>query len=131
MKITPPVLPSAYIVSKWKTVINISLVFFQVVQSLKFQTSSKNYSELGSCPTLNTGSRPLLARGLTDGTNADASIHEETIQTSKGSILVARQGDPRKPALITYHDLGLNHKTNFLVSIILDVLQLFGLAIDY
>ena len=68
-----------------------------------------------------------MARGLTDGTNADASIHEETIQTSKGSILVARQGDPRKPALITYHDLGLNHNTNFLVSINLDVLLLFGL----
>ena len=71
-----------------------------------------------------------MARGLTDGTNADASIHEETIQTSKGSILVARQGDPRKPALITYHDLGLNHNTNFLVSINLDVLLLFGLTID-
>ena len=69
-----------------------------------------------------------MARGLTDGTNADASIHEETIQTSKGSILVARQGDPRKPALITYHDLGLNHNTNFLVSINLDVLLLFGLT---
>ena len=69
-----------------------------------------------------------MARGLTDGTNADASIHEETIQTSKGSILVARQGDPRKPALITYHDLGLNHNTNFLVSIDLIVLVLlFGL----
>ena len=69
-----------------------------------------------------------MARGLTDGTNADASIHEETIQTSKGSILVARQGDPRKPALITYHDLGLNHNTNFLVSINLDVLPVFGLT---
>ena len=69
-----------------------------------------------------------MARGLTDGTNADASIHEETIQTSKGSILVARQGDSRKPALITYHDLGLNHNTNFLVSINLDVLLLFGLT---
>ena len=69
-----------------------------------------------------------MARGLTDGTNADASIHEETIQTSKGSILVARQGDPRKPALITYHDLGLNHNTNFLVSINLYVLLLFGLT---
>ena len=69
-----------------------------------------------------------MARGLTDGTNADESIHEETIQTSKGSILVARQGDPRKPALITYHDLGLNHNTNFLVSINLDVLLLFGLT---
>ena len=85
------------------------------MQSLKFQSSSKNYAELGSCPTLNSGSRPLLARGLTDATT-DGSIHEERIPTSKGHILVARQGDVRKPALITYHDLGLNYKTNFTVS---------------
>lgn len=85
----------------------------KVVQSLKFQSSSKNYAELGSCPALNTGSRPLLARGLTDAAATDGSIHEETISTSKGPILVARQGDSRKPALITYHDLGLNYSTNF------------------
>ena len=56
-----------------------------------------------------------MARGLTDATT-DGSIHEERIPTSKGHILVARQGDVRKPALITYHDLGLNYKTNFTVS---------------
>ena len=38
---------------------------FQVVQSLK--SSSKNYSELGSCPSLNSGRRPLLTRTIGGG----------------------------------------------------------------
>jgi len=84
----------------------------QVVQSLKFQASSRNYSELGSCPSLNSGQRPLLARSLGDSTN-DGLVHEELVQTAKGKILVVRQGDPRKPVIITYHDLGLNYSTNF------------------
>ena len=89
----------------------------QVVQSLKFQSSSKTYAELGSCPALNSGTRPLLARGLTDGNTNDGSLHEEWLQTSKGKILVTRQGgDTRKPTLITYHDIGLNGNSNFIVS---------------
>ena len=89
----------------------------QVVQSLKFQSSSKTYAELGSCPALNSGTRPLLARGLTDGNTNDGSLHEEWLQTSKGKILVTRQGvDTRKPSLITYHDIGLNGNSNFIVS---------------
>jgi len=84
----------------------------KVVQSLKFQ-SSRNYSELGSCPALNTGHRPLLARSLGDSLSDQLQVHEEFVQTSKGKILVVRQGDPRKPVIVTYHDLGLNHKTNF------------------
>jgi hypothetical protein len=40
---------------------------------------------------------------------------EEMVQTTKGKILVARQGDPKKPALLTYHDLGLNYLSNFQV----------------
>ena len=84
------------------------------MQSLKFQASSRNYSELGSCPSLNTGQRPLLARSLGDATNNGAK-HEEFVQTAKGKILVVRQGDPRKPVIITYHDLGLNYSTNFQV----------------
>jgi hypothetical protein len=41
---------------------------------------------------------------------------EELVQTTKGKILVARQGDPKKPTLLTYHDLGLNYLSNFQVS---------------
>ena len=99
---------------------DLLLLFFpplQVVQSLKFQSSSKTYAELGSCPALNSGTRPLLARGLTDGNTNDGSLHEEWLQTSKGKILVTRQGgDTRKPTLITYHDIGLNGNSNFIVS---------------
>jgi hypothetical protein len=40
---------------------------------------------------------------------------EEMVETTKGKILVARQGDPKKPALLTYHDLGLNYLSNFQV----------------
>ena len=90
----------------------------QVVQSLKFQASSRNYSELGSCPSLNTGQRPLLARSLGDSSNGAGGVHEEFVQTAKGRILVVRQGDPRKPVIITYHDLGLNYSTNFQVNLI-------------
>ena len=88
----------------------------QVVQSLKFQASSRNYSELGSCPSLNTGQRPLLARSLGDSSNGTGGVHEEFVQTAKGRILIVRQGDPRKPVIITYHDLGLNYSTNFQVN---------------
>lgn len=84
----------------------------EVVQSLRFQSASKNYSELGSCPSLNSGRRPLLARGVGDEAT-EGLVHEEFVQTSKGRILVARQGDPRKPVIITYHDLALNYRTNF------------------
>lgn len=30
------------------------------------------------------------------------------VATDKGDLLVAVQGDPSKPAILTYHDLGLN-----------------------
>lgn len=36
------------------------------------------------------------------------------VPTDKGDILVAVQGDPAKPAILTYHDLGLNCKFKFL-----------------
>ena len=91
------------------------------MQSLKFQAASRNYSELGSCPSLNSGRRPLLARSFggsaasNEAGGAEGSIHEEFVQTAKGRILVARQGNSRKPAIITYHDLGLNYSTNFQV----------------
>ncbi|XP_063703204.1 protein NDRG3 isoform X2 [Culicoides brevitarsis] len=35
------------------------------------------------------------------------------IQTDKGDLLVAVQGDTTKPAILTYHDLGLNYATSF------------------
>lgn len=32
------------------------------------------------------------------------------VETDKGEVLVAVQGDTTKPAILTYHDLGLNCK---------------------
>ena len=33
---------------------------------------------------------------------------EQYVETSRGSVCVAIQGDHRKPTIVTYHDLGLN-----------------------
>ena len=43
----------------------------------------------------------------------DALYTEETIETAKGKVLVAFAGDRKKPAILTYHDLGLNYISNF------------------
>lgn len=53
---------------------------------------------------------------------SDDAFTEERIELpGGGSILVAHQGADhrgaiKKPVLITYHDIGLNHVTNFQVS---------------
>ncbi|XP_013119123.1 protein NDRG3 isoform X2 [Stomoxys calcitrans] len=41
------------------------------------------------------------------------SCDQRRITTDKGEILVAIQGDTSKPAILTYHDLGLNYATSF------------------
>lgn len=56
-----------------------------------------------------------MARTLLSSEDSNKPV-EEMVQTATGKILVARQGDPRRPAIITYHDLGLNYLTNFQVS---------------
>ncbi|CAL4060297.1 unnamed protein product, partial [Meganyctiphanes norvegica] len=44
----------------------------------------------------------------------DGSLgNKQTIDTQHGPITVAVCGDPTKPVILTYHDLGLNHVTNF------------------
>lgn len=43
-------------------------------------------------------------------TRDDSSVREERIETDKGTLLVAVQGNRGKPAILTYHDLGLNCK---------------------
>lgn len=45
----------------------------------------------------------------------DAAYTEETVETPQGKVLVAWAGDRRKPAIVTYHDLGLNYISNFQV----------------
>ncbi|XP_069689489.1 protein NDRG3 isoform X2 [Periplaneta americana] len=43
----------------------------------------------------------------------DSSVLEERVETGRGSILVAVQGNRSKPAILTYHDLGLNYISSF------------------
>lgn len=38
----------------------------------------------------------------------DSNIQELTVETDRGTLLVAVQGNRSKPAILTYHDLGLN-----------------------
>ncbi|XP_043498077.1 protein NDRG3 isoform X3 [Polistes fuscatus] len=43
----------------------------------------------------------------------DSSVQEERVELDKGSLLVAVQGNQTKPAILTYHDLGLNYISSF------------------
>ncbi|XP_034254500.1 protein NDRG3 isoform X2 [Thrips palmi] len=43
----------------------------------------------------------------------DSAVSEERVETARGSVLVAVQGDRAKPAILTYHDLGLNYISSF------------------
>ncbi|KAJ8970333.1 hypothetical protein NQ314_001294 [Rhamnusium bicolor] len=40
----------------------------------------------------------------------DSSAQEEVVETDRGNVVVAVQGSRNKPAILTYHDLGLNCK---------------------
>lgn len=43
----------------------------------------------------------------------DSSAQEEIVETDRGNLVVAVQGSRNKPAILTYHDLGLNCTTPF------------------
>jgi len=43
----------------------------------------------------------------------DEAYAEEIVETEHGSVTVAIKGDRSKPAILTYHDLGLNYISNF------------------
>uniref|UniRef100_G3MM97 Protein NDRG3 n=1 Tax=Amblyomma maculatum TaxID=34609 RepID=G3MM97_AMBMU len=44
---------------------------------------------------------------------SDSYTQEDRIETDFGTMVVAVQGDRNKPAVFTYHDIGLNHVSNF------------------
>ncbi|KAI8491044.1 Protein ndrg3 [Branchiostoma belcheri] len=44
---------------------------------------------------------------------SDTVFCEEDVETSRGTMKVAVQGNRAKPAILTYHDIGLNHVTCF------------------
>lgn len=52
---------------------------------------------------------PLIRRM----SKCDAYTQEDKITTDLGTMFVVVQGDRNKPAIFTYHDIGLNHVTNF------------------
>ncbi|XP_003743483.1 protein NDRG3 [Galendromus occidentalis] len=54
-------------------------------------------------------SSPLMRRL----SRSDSYTQEDKIETQWGTMLVAVQGDRQKPAIFTYHDIGLNHVSNF------------------
>ena len=58
-----------------------------------------------------------LAAPVTRTLAKDIAYTEEVVVTAKGSVTVAWKGDRTKPAMLTYHDLGLNHVSNFQVFI--------------
>ncbi len=80
----------------------------------------RQYSELEPCPDSgragsgwdDAGRGPLLAGG--DG-GVRLQVVQETVNTPTGPISVARHGDAKKAAIVTYHDLGLNGLDNFQV----------------
>lgn len=45
--------------------------------------------------------------------SSDGSCTEVRVQTDRGDIIVACRGDRKKPAILTYHDIGLNYSSNF------------------
>ncbi|XP_043256071.1 protein NDRG3 isoform X2 [Colletes gigas] len=46
-------------------------------------------------------------------TRDDNSVREERVETDKGYLVVGVQGNRSKPAILTYHDLGLNYIPSF------------------
>ena len=46
----------------------------------------------------------------------DRTYNEEVVMTTKGPMTVAWKGDRENPALVTFHDLGMNHVSNFQVN---------------
>ena len=41
-------------------------------------------------------------------------LSEHDVETSRGKVRVSRQGKDKKPAIITFHDIGQNHTSAFL-----------------
>uniref|UniRef100_A0A1W7RAA3 Misexpression suppressor of KSR n=1 Tax=Hadrurus spadix TaxID=141984 RepID=A0A1W7RAA3_9SCOR len=58
----------------------------------------------------NIESRQPLMRSLS---RSDSYTQEDKVDTQYGSMTVAVQGERNRPAIITYHDIGLNHVSNF------------------
>lgn len=47
-------------------------------------------------------------------------IQEDDVETAYGSMRIIVQGDRSKPAILTYHDIGLNSKVAAFGSYVVD-----------
>jgi len=71
----------------------------------------------GTLQRLSTDFARRLSTDLGRRLCTDRSYTEEVIMTLKGPVTVAWKGNRENPALVTYHDFGMNHVSNFQVMI--------------
>ena len=62
--------------------------------------------------TYQPSSRPLLTRTIP---TASINTNEDLLITPHGTVKVSKAGNPSGPAILTFHDLGLNSASNFQV----------------
>ena len=62
--------------------------------------------------TYQSSSRPLLTRTIPTAT---VSANEDLLITPHGAVRVSKVGHASGPAILTFHDLGLNGESNFQV----------------
>jgi len=79
--------------------------FNQIAATLHLPVSPK-YSR-SSCPNLTGMTLTCTLLNTTENDN------EDLLKTPHGTITVSREGNPRGPPIITIHDIGLNHTSNF------------------
>ena len=90
-------------------------VRFSGEKSRRFSLGLKNKFRRGSAVELSNidSNFPLISCPRVD---QSLDANEEVIESCFGNILVAHQGAPlrdKKPVIVTFHDLGLNHASNF------------------
>ena len=88
----------------------LTRVLIRSSESVACALSATRAMEIELCSVEATA--PLI-RGFTDQT-----LDQERVDTAFGSVLVAHQGadhrlTPSRPVILTFHDLALNHVTNF------------------
>lgn len=73
---------------------------------------TKNGGEAGYV-SLGSSLQPLLDPSQVPSEASEVSV---MVQTATGRAQVVRQGNPKLPAILTYPDIGLDHKANFQAS---------------
>lgn len=77
-------------------------------------TTAESMPLLTEAVELEENPPPCLKAKPSNTSNAlDEMIQHQWLDTPYGSVHVALQGDPRKPAILTYHDIGMNYSSCF------------------